>query len=165
MIPSSNHSFASKSTATTTLVADHQLSSEIFVSDVFYQEEELENQQLTNQLRGMIRREFGRKLFEWKKNKTSSSNRVIIDGNDIDRVFGATTAVSNRRKSNKEKASIAANSNSMTINNHHRNEIVDNSNSNNETTEKSKWHTIMSATPNIFSKKAQEKNLESYILV
>merc|ERR1712154_402985 len=130
------------------------------VAEQHQQQQQLQQQQLPNQRRGMVRRELGRRRFEWKKKKTNSNNTgnvfseppvvgtkpdrvAIIDGNDIDRVFGAA-AVSNRNKDKSEKENIAANSNT---------------NSNNkETTKKSKWHTSMFATPNIFAKQGQEKN-------
>jgi len=116
MIPALNHSSASKSTVTTAY-QPYESSSEIFISDTFHNNiisdddddvaQQQQQQQQQQERKGMVRRELGRRILEWKKKKKiisnsnnlfnlgKKANRAIIDGNVVDRVFGGAT-VSNK---------------------------------------------------------------------
>lgn len=194
----------SESTTSTTLLAD-SMSSEMLISgDVFHNDRilstdsiiiddddlesdndndddmddavEHQNQQQPQQRKGMVRREFGRRILALKeraKNYSSKSNNNgdVINGKDIDRVFGEVVEENNNFNS---PMSVNSQNNELELNNSSTSGSSDNTSSTNNCSDvsninvnrvKSMWHTHLFATKNIFAKQGQEnKILQSSIV-
>merc|ERR1711924_533383 len=126
---------------------------------VMHQNEQQQQQNEKLRRRGMVRREFSRRILALKKraktkthsSKSKNNNGEIINGNDIDRMFGEVDDV---QKKNGIKNSFTSSSTSDSTNN----------GSDVSNKAKSPWRTSLFTTKNMFAMKQDKIILESSIV-